>query len=86
MDSCMIFKIDAADALLDGRRAPRQVVEHNLVTELEVATFAAGLGRQHDLRPVRIAEPRDLSILIARRQRPVKDGDVPTQHRRQCGV
>jgi hypothetical protein len=41
--------IDTADPLLDLHRVPREVVVHDHVAELEVQTFAACIGGDHDL-------------------------------------
>ncbi len=65
--------IEPPDALLDGRGLPRQVVEHEPVAELEVAPFAAGLGRDEEARPLVGAEPGDLGVAPRRRQLLVED-------------
>ena len=65
--------IEPPDALLHRRGLPRQVVEHEPVAELEVAPFAARLGRHQDARPVVGAEPRDLGVAPRGRQLLVED-------------
>ena len=65
--------IQAADALLDRRGLPGQVVEHQAVAELEVAALAAGFGRDEQARPVGGAEPRDLGVAPRRRELLVED-------------
>ena len=68
--------VDAADALLDALRVPRQVVVDDRVAELEVQALGAGFGRDEDLRSV--------SELVDKRQ-PDGDargsGDAPGQSR-----
>jgi hypothetical protein len=54
--------IEAPDALLHRRWAPRQVVEHEPLAELEVPPFPARFRRHEEARPVFRAEPRDLGI------------------------
>ena len=65
--------IQSPDALLHGRRLPRQVVEHQAVAELEVAPLAARFGRHQHARPIGCAEPRDLGVAPRRRQLLVED-------------
>ena len=60
--------IEAADALLHRRRAPRQVVVHQVVRELEVAALAADLGAEEQLRAVRVAEAGHLPVALHQRR------------------
>ena len=65
--------IEPPDALFDDRRFPRQVEQDEPTAELEVAPFAAGLGRDEQAGAVRLAEPRHLDVAPRRRQLLVKD-------------
>ena len=70
--------VDAADALLDAHRVPRQVVVEHAVAELEVLSLGAGVGRDHDRR---LAGPErgDGGCAFGRRHRAVErtSGAVP---------
>ena len=65
--------IQSPDALLHRRGFPRQVVEHEPMTELKVAPFAAGFGRHEDAWPLVGAEQRHLGVTPRRRQLLVED-------------
>lgn len=54
--------MNAAHALLDLHRVPRQIVVNERVGELQVAAFSTRLGAEHDRRPV--AKFRDGQILL----------------------
>ena len=54
--------IEPPDALLDRRGFPRQVIEHQPMAELEVASFAARFGRHQDAWPLVFAESGDFGV------------------------
>ena len=58
--------VDAADALLDRRRAPGEIVVHEHMTVLEVATLSAQLGAEQHARPLGIAETRHQLVPLGR--------------------
>ena len=60
--------IQTPDSLLHHRRAPRQVVVHQVVRELEVASLTAELGGDEHQRPFRIPESGHLAIARHQRQ------------------
>ena len=57
--------VEAADALLDHERAPRQVEEHEAPAELEVAALAAALGRDEQARA--LGASRNCATSMSRR-------------------
>ncbi len=65
--------VEAADALLHRHRVPRQVEENEARAELEVAAFAAALGRDQQARALGLAEARDLDVALRRGQVLVED-------------
>ena len=75
--------IEPADALLDRRGLPRQVVEHEPMAELEVAPFAARFGRDEQARPVLGPEPCHLGVATRRRERFVEDAGGELRPRAQ---
>ena len=64
--------IEPSDALFHDRRLPRQVEQHQPAAELEVAAFAAALGRDQQAGAVDLAEARDFGVAPCRRQLLVK--------------
>jgi hypothetical protein len=60
--------IDAADPLLDGRRAPGEVVVDQHVAVLEVAPFPAQLGAEEHAGPLRVAEAGHQLVAVGGRQ------------------
>ena len=60
--------VDAADALLDGGRAPREIVVHQDVAVLEVPPFPAQLRAEQHARTVGIAKACDQLVAFRRRQ------------------
>src|SRR3989449_563743 len=66
--------VQAPDALLDHHRVPGEVVIHEHVAELEVASFAAGAGGDQDARPVLVEGADALVPLGGRVSAPVDDG------------
>ena len=69
--------VDAADALLDAHRVPRQVVVDHRVAELEVAALAAGLGGDQDPRSRLVTEGGDGIVLLCRLELTVEHADGP---------
>ena len=65
--------IEPADALLDDRRFPRQVEQHEAPAELEIATLASTFGRYEEARTVRFPESRHFRISACGRQLLVED-------------
>src|SRR4051812_23895233 len=68
--------VDSTDALLDLHRIPREVVIHDDVTELEVASFSAGLGADEYLRPLASSEAFHGCVLLGGRLLPVEHLDL----------
>ena len=69
--------IQPADALLDRRGPPRQVVEHQPMAELEVAPLAARFSGHQEARSIVGPEPRDLGVAPYRGQLLVEDRRWP---------
>ena len=72
--------VDAADALLDCHRVPRNVEIDERVAELQVASLAAQFTAQQDRHTV--PERGDRRILLRSAHRPVERGEchaAPTQ-------
>lgn len=56
--------VEAADALLDEAGVERQVEEHEVVGELEVAAFAADLGTEEELGAGGLGKPSGLAVAL----------------------
>ena len=56
--------IEAPDALLDEARIERKIEKHEVVRELEIATFATNFGTEQELSPIGLGKPRGLAISL----------------------
>jgi hypothetical protein len=65
--------IQSADSLLDDRRFPWQVEQHQPLAEFEVTPFAAGFGRDEQARAIGFAEARHLGV-------PTHRGELLVEH------
>ncbi len=60
--------VEAADALLEQARIERQIEEHQVVGELEIAALAADFRADEQLRAVRLGKPRGVPVALNQRQ------------------
>ena len=65
--------IEPADPLLDDRRFPGQVEQHETAAELEVAALASAFGGHEQAWTIGLAEPGDLGVAARRGELLVED-------------
>ena len=80
--------VDAAEALLDPVRVPRQVVVHHQMGALKVNAFARGVGGEQDLHLGIVPEGllRLQALLAAHAAMDDDDGLLAAEQRARSGV
>ena len=78
--------VEAADALFEEARVQREIEQDEVVGKLEIATLAANLGADEELRTVGLGEPRGLAVALHQRQAFVKEADLETDFLLQGGL
>jgi hypothetical protein len=68
--------IKATDALFYESGIERQVEQHEVMRELEIAPFAADFGTEQELSAIGLGKPRSLAIALHERQPFVKEAEI----------